>query len=206
MPRAKKQPWRCKQMDADTRRRCVDKAGDDGWCDKHRALHPKPTGRKPGPQPTAPRKYNLYSKHWREENADTYLDDIIAMRGQLHAELDDTRHRLARIVTMIAQREAGEDHYENREQRTEREATIGANGQAVPTGTVKQVTVRGQMSLSDLLDKRDTYVARIVYLEQKIKELAGSGLSDPREAALAIRQALREMDDVNDVPGTAHSA
>lgn len=227
MPRAKKQPWRCKANEPTTGRRCTRRAKADGWCATCQKRVKPPIVSVEARQRLVEsnkrrRVHGLYSQYWTDGEQELGLE-IAQQRGTLSGELDDHRVMLMRIDAYIGQRQALtapdatltpeerqrqalalQAQFEDVEVRSEVEGTIVTMADGTQRiqylGTPKRTSVRQMMSLEALYNLRLRHIREIGRLEAQSKELGVGQGGDPREMALLIQQAFQSMQEANDVP------
>jgi len=205
MPRAKKDPWRCKARDVETGRRCrrkvstVDPGLELGMCARHAKLHPhqgpktdESRARSGAAAAAAHRQHGLYDQHWSEEER-AAIAAFANRRQSLFAELDQARVTLRRLEVIMQRLRNGEAVQDSVE--IIQEATPGPPDSPPIT---QRITRRvSQLGISGVNQQMDRALGRIAHLVQLIAELELTGSSsDPDTIAQQVRRGIQGMDSL----------
>lgn len=220
MPRARKEPDRCKSPDKKTGVRCTAKAIDNnGYCARHFEEH-KQTGPKTPEGKAAirnnPVKHGLLAEKWLFPEQQEMLVEAKLERGNLFSELDWARMRLWWTQRWIYLIESGEqDGMEDAEIQVEQTGArqpTDAQGNPVPGnpvgGNLKFRRTQKKVSLVTLYQLADQFTRTIMNIEKQIFEQdqqGGSLMSDPVQAGLQIKASLRAMFQVSGGNGDGNS-
>ena len=204
MPRAKKDPGRCKAL-TDKGYRCKKDAVDEtGMCLHHRELwREKLTGPKTTAGKAASGKSHL--KHGVYQTSGMFPEDIAILPelkervGSLTHEIDMVRTRLARCRRWIEKLEDPSDSFDGFEddsmvqKRTGAAFVVGEDGEEIMRGG------RGELAKTrkkpDFYAMEDRLLGRLGKLETQQKYLVGDVLEDTAESHARKIQALLEGSD-----------
>lgn len=222
MPRAKKEPWRCKATSEQTRKRCKLRAGDDGWCWRHRHLH-----KKTGPKTTAGLaataanlppagnwKHGQYAEKWLSEEQRESLQAGRSLQGSLEVELAKARMRLTTLEKRMYLRETGQETGDELVEVSQESDAVpgGASipGQPVPPPITQRIRIKrktSRMTYADMLILWDRLVARIADLETRSLQLRVEGAGRaPDEVAEQYRVFLKQHVGQGDISPAEYQA
>jgi len=208
MPRAVKEPWRCKARDRRTGKRCVNKAiGNHGMCLRHRrsslstGAKTKAGKAKSAAAGEGNATHGIYAATWTEaEQARAKEMEAATLQ---HSELVQLRISLSRVQRYIQRLEAGDKVIDSREESNEADGVpIGADGRPVAGQAPKKVKVTSKtntLSLHDAYTLADRYINSIARVSRVISELLQlpTAGGDPSSEALIFKEMLTGFMDIS---------